>query len=149
MHNSVIRTMSFCTVVPSGKSRNVSAVIRVCLMGSQAGHCSSQWLTSSTSPLWHSVHILLSLSTSLHLPNSILNAAVPPHNFINIELSLFFFTTAHLDSSFRSPIFLSILSLGLSAMSLFITDVTFLHAELTNISQIFESDRLPTASTSI
>ena len=43
---------------------------RGCLRWSQAEHCNSQWQSSSSSPLWHSVHVLSFLSTPCHLPTS-------------------------------------------------------------------------------
>ena len=53
------------------------------------GHCNTQWQTSSTSPLWHSLHIFSFLSTPCHLPTSIWNAAMPTLSLIIILLSLF------------------------------------------------------------
>jgi len=96
-------------------------------------HLGIQWMTSSTSPLLHSLHTLFSLFTPCHLPVSIWNAAVPPLSFNITLLSLFDFTTAQEDSSPYSTILLIINNFGFYSKSLFRSSFTLCHATLSSI----------------
>ena len=77
----------------------------------------SQWHTSSTSPLSHSLHVRSSLFNSCHLPISIWNAAIPPLNFNIILHSAVDFNNVRLDLTSHSVIRFIIDNFGFSCIS--------------------------------